>query len=88
MRFLELADMPVIGAGQRPLFVAKQDAFQQIGGNGAAVERYEGLCAARTGALDGACKKLLADARLALDQDGDGGPGSALAQFARPRHGG
>ena len=46
---LEPADVPAVGAGEGPLLVAEQLAFQQRVGQGRAVDRHEAV------ARDGGC---------------------------------
>ena len=46
--FLELADAPVDGAGERALLVAEQDALDQVLGDGAAVDGDERLADLRS----------------------------------------
>ena len=67
--FLEFAQMLVGGAGEGALLVAEQDAFDQVLGDGAAIDGDEGLAGALRAALDGARDQLLADAEFAFDQD-------------------
>ena len=80
MGLAELADVLVGGAGEGALLVAEEDAFDEIVGDGAAIDGDEGLRAPVAGALDGAGDQLLADARFALDQDRDLRGGGALAE--------
>ena len=87
MGLAELADMLVGGAGEGALLVAEQDAFDQVVGDGAAIDGDEGLRATVAGALDGARDQLLADARFALDEDRDLRGGGALAEADDALHG-
>ena len=61
--------------------------FDQIVGNGAAIDGDEGFRAAVAAALDGARHQFLADARLALDQDRYVGCRRLLAKADHPVHG-
>ena len=56
------------GAREGTLGVAEEFAFQQVFGDGAAVDRYEGALAAAV-VVDGARDQILAAARLAVDDD-------------------
>ena len=78
--FLEFAQMLVAGAGERALFVAEQDALDQVFRDGAAIDGDERLSRTRARALDGARDQLLAGAAFAFDQDGDVGLGRARSQ--------
>ena len=80
VRLAELAQGLVDRAGEGALLVSEQDGFDQIGGQGAAVDGHEGLAGPVAGAMQGAGDDLLADAALAGDQDGDRGFGGAGAQ--------
>ena len=79
--FDEFADALLDGAGEGALLVAEQDALDQILRDGAAIDGDEGLGFAAAFALDGASDQLLADARFAFDQDGNGGVGSPVAEL-------
>ena len=83
---LELADALVDGAGEGALLVAEQDAFDQVFGDGAAVDRDERLAGAVAFALDGARDQLLADAAFAFDQDRNVRGGGALAERDHALH--
>ena len=72
---LEAADMAVEGAGEGALLMAEQDRFDEIGGDGAAIDGVELLLAARAGGVDRLGDDLLARAALALDQHRDAGAG-------------
>ena len=71
---------------ERPLLVAEQGGFDQVFGNGAAVDGDEGLALAVARALDGARQNFLADAGLALDEDRDVGLGGAFGEPDDARH--
>ncbi len=62
-------------AGKRALFVAKQLAFEQAGGNGGAVALHEGMPASRTHAMESASDQFLPRARLPTDEHGRIGGG-------------
>jgi hypothetical protein len=55
-------------AGKRALFVAKQLAFEQAGGDGGAVALHEGVPASRTQGVEGASDQLLPRAGLTTDE--------------------
>ena len=80
VRLAELAQRLVHGAGEGALLMPEQDGFDQIGGQGAAVDGDEGFAGPVAGAMQGAGDDLLADAALAGDQDGNGGFGGPGAQ--------
>ena len=65
----EQAVAPLAGAGEGPLHVAEQLAFQQLGGDGGTVERHEGPHPAGE-LMQGAGHQLLAGAGLPLHQHG------------------
>src|SRR5690606_33171240 len=69
IRFHEFAGVLLRGAGEGPALVAKQDAFNEIVRNSAAIHRDERLAAPCAFALDGARDQFLADAGLTLDED-------------------
>src|SRR5581483_1865721 len=72
VRLDELAGTLLGRSGKRALLVTEQDALDEILRDGAAVEGDEGLAGAGAFALDRARDQLLADARFAFDQNGDG----------------
>ncbi len=88
LRLAELAGMLVGGAGEGALFVAEQDAFDEVVRDRAAVDRHERPRATVTGALYSAGDQFLADARFAFDQDGDLRGGGALAEADDALHAG
>ena len=67
---LDLADRLPRGAGEGALFVAEQLAFEQVVGNGGAIDGDEALAAPRRQVVHGAREELLARAALAEQQDG------------------
>ncbi len=67
--------------------MAEQDALDQVLRDRAAVDGHERLRFAGALALDGAGDQLLADARFALDEDGDRRIGGAFAELDDPLHG-
>ena len=79
----ELAGVLFGGAGEGALFVAEQDALDEIVRDGAAIDRDERLRAPLAGALDGARDQFLADARFAFDQDRDVGGRGLLRRAGR-----
>src|SRR5690606_34294705 len=62
-----------IGAGEGPAHVSEELAFEQVLGDGAAVDGNEGLFRARAGFVDGAGDHLLSGAALARYQNRDVG---------------
>src|SRR5207248_2306466 len=84
--FLKLSEMFVARPGERPLLMTEEDAFDQVFGYRAAIERDERFAGALGTALNGAGNELLADARFAFDQDGDSGLRRALAQANHLAH--
>ncbi len=56
------------GAGESPFHMPEQLRFQQVLGDGGAVDGDEGLVAPGAGPVDGARQQLLAGARLAVDE--------------------
>ena len=71
----EAADLAFERAGERALLVPEQLAFDEVGGDRAAIDRDHRLLAARGGGVDRLGDDFLADAALALDQHGDAGAG-------------
>src|SRR5439155_994512 len=67
---LEFAELPGVGARERPLLVAEQLGLDQRVGNGGDVHGDEGLVAALAPAVDRARDQLLARPALARDQHG------------------
>src|SRR5207244_10296081 len=57
-------------ARERAPLVTEHLGLEQLGGDGAAVDRYEGAIGARARGVDGARDQLLAGAALAHDEDG------------------
>jgi hypothetical protein len=81
---LELADLLLGGAGERPLLVAEQLRLDQLLGDGRAVHLHEPLAAPQAVAVDRARHQLLADAALAEDQHGGVGRRRALDRVESP----
>ena len=75
---LELADLLLGRAGERPLLVAEELRLDQLLGNRRAVDLDEPLAAPQAVAVDRARDELLADAALALQQHGRVGRRRAL----------
>ena len=75
---LELADLLLGGAGERPFLVPEELRFDQLLGNRRAVHLDEPLAAAQAVAMDRARDQLLAGAALALQQHGRVGRRRAL----------
>src|SRR5207244_13397447 len=85
---LELADAAAISAGEGALLVAEQLAFEQVLGNGRAVQRQERRLGTWAMLIDGAGDQFLAGAALARDENRDvlgGDAANGLVHFA---HGG
>ena len=76
------------GAGEGALLVAEQNRLDQVLRHGAAIDRDEGLGAARADAVDGARDQFLADAGFAFDQHRDGGGRRLLGGAQHRLHGG
>ena len=72
---LEAADMAVEGAGEGAFLMAEQHRFDEVLGDGAAIDRDHRLAAARGGGVDRLGDHFLARAALALDQHRDPGAG-------------
>src|SRR5690606_25434935 len=68
-RQLDLADRLLHRTGERAALVSEQLAFQELLGNGRAVDRDEPAVLARALRVQGAGNELLARAALAQDQD-------------------
>ena len=69
VRLLERAAAPALGARERAALVAEELGLEQAVGDGRTVHGHERAAAARTQLGDSARKQLLADARLARDQE-------------------
>src|SRR5690606_32031025 len=82
MRVLELAHAQLHRAGKGPRFVAEQLAFEQVLGDGGAVDRHE-RTRARAVLVQTSGNDLLAGSRLADDQDVDLLARERRDQFAR-----
>src|SRR5690606_4037282 len=63
-------------AGEGTAFVTEQFGFDQIGGNGAAVDSHHRLLVTRGGSVNRAGDDILADAAFAFDQHWDASAGS------------
>ena len=64
---------PLPGAGEGPLLVAEQLALQQVFRHGGAVDGHEGPAGAGGGVVHRVGEQLLASARLADEEHGQGG---------------
>jgi hypothetical protein len=84
VRQLKAADLLRDRAGEGPLLVAEQLAFQETRGNGRAVELDEGSVPPGTQVVKGAGDQLLACARLATDEHGGVGRGDDLDLLQHP----
>ena len=76
--------MPVEGTSERAALMAEQFGFDEVGGDGTAIDGHHRLLVSRGSRVDGARDHILADAAFALDQyryagacrlgcDGEGG---------------
>ena len=74
------------GGGERPLDVAEERGFQQIGGHGAGVHRHKRLVPARRIGVDRLGDQLLAGPALALDQNGRAGGSHLRHQVKNAQH--
>ncbi len=75
MGMFELADTALGRAGEGAAFMAEQFRFDHAVGNGAAVQRHEGMMAARPEIMQATATSSLPVAGLAMDQHGDVGGG-------------
>jgi hypothetical protein len=83
MRLDEFAGMAIRGAGESALLMAEQDAFDEIFGDGAAIDGDERFRAAVAAALYGARHHLLADAGFAFNHDRNA---RGCGLLAEPQH--
>ena len=81
---LEAADAALERAGECALDVSEQLAFDQPGGDRAAVDFHERMLVTRAAAVDGARDQFLAGAGLAEDQDRGVGRRHAIDRCATP----
>ena len=86
VRDLEEALLVRVGSREGALHVSEHLAFEQVLGEGGAVDRHPGLVGARGVLVDGLRDHLLARAGLAVDQHGGGGGGDLLDHVAHLRH--
>jgi hypothetical protein len=77
---LEAALLHGRGPGEGALLVAEQFGFQQVLGDGGAVDGHEGAVPARAGAMDELGQQFLAGAALGLDEDGGAAVRGATGQ--------
>ena len=87
VRRLEFTEAAGDGAAEGAPLMAEQLAFQQVLGDGGAVQRDEGAGGAAGAAVDVAGQHLLAAAALAGDQDACLGAGDLLGAADRGQHG-
>ncbi len=85
--FLEFAGTFIDSARERPLFMAEQNAFDQIFWDRTAVDGDEGAADAIALALNSASNELFADAAFAFDQNRNVRCGGALAERDHALHG-
>src|SRR5690606_39173106 len=84
LAFAEKALAIAIGAREGPAHVAEELAFEQVLGDGAAVDGDERLFRPGAGFVDGAGDHFLAGAALAGDEDGDVGVLDAVDERENP----
>ena len=84
---LELPLLVADGAGEGPLHVPEQLAFQEVPRDGGTVDGDKGSGAARTPRVDGARHQFLAGAGFAGDEDGRLGVGHLAHHREDPLHG-
>ena len=82
----ELAEMPLGRAREGAALVAEQGRFDEIVGNGAAIDRDERLRPPRAGTVNRPRDQLLADPGFALEQDRDVGRRRFLGGAQRRLH--
>jgi hypothetical protein len=70
MSQLESSDLLRYGSGERALFVPKQLAFEEAGGNRRAVYFYEGITLSRTEIMNRTSNQLLAGAGFSQNENG------------------
>src|SRR5262249_53334119 len=75
-----------VGAGEGAAAVAEELAFDEVAGDGGAVEGDEGLVGAGGVGMNGAGDDFLAGAALAGDEDVDGRAGDALGEGPDSAH--
>src|SRR5262245_6893909 len=68
---LELAELELMGAGERAALVTEQLALQELSGHGGAVDLHEGAGLANAELVNGPSDQVLAGARLPADEHGD-----------------
>ena len=81
--FFDAAELLADGAGKRALFMAEELAFEEVFGDGGAVDADVISLAADTEAVEGAGDQFLAGAAFAEDQDGGVGGGDVLDEIAQ-----
>jgi hypothetical protein len=74
------------GAGEGSFGVPEEGGLDQLGRDGAAVDRDEGAAAPGAGGVDGPGEQLLAGAGLALEQDRDGPRGDMAGAAEEAGH--
>ncbi len=87
MGLFEFAGVALGRAGERAFFVAEQFAFDQLGGNGGAIERDEWAAGAVAFFVQRARHQLFAGAGFAVDADARFAGGDALDLRHDPAHG-
>ena len=81
--FLDAAEFLADGAGEGAFFVAEEFAFQEVFGDGGAIDADVILLAAAAQAVEGAGDEFLAGAAFAQDEDGGVGGGDGLDELAQ-----
>ena len=85
---LEFADAAAVGTGEGAFFVTEEFGFQEVFGDGGAVEGHEGCLGAGAVLVDSAGDEFLAGAGFSSDEDGDVLGGDATDGFVDFAHGG
>ena len=83
---LDAAEFLADGAGEGAFFMAEEFAFEEVFGDGGAIDADVIFLAAPAQAVEGAGDQLLAGAAFAQDEDGGVGGGDALDELAQFDH--
>ena len=71
-RALGVAQVPLVRAGKRALLMAEHFAFQQIGGNGGAIDRHERTLRRSRDSMKESTRYFLAGTGFSCNQNGHG----------------
>ena len=71
LRHFELSDLARDGVGERSPFESEELCFEKIGGDGCAIDAHKRFVASRSSGVDRLGEIVLADARLAEEEDVD-----------------